>query len=224
MKLAVIFSGDIESIKTVSEVIKEKHEIKYLAVIHSKNPDDYIFHTPNLGLTLFQAESMGFQLVSKESKNEEDLKILLRGLDIEGVACGVVSNKNKKQLIEKACKELNLKLLTPLWKINKEKLLKESVKDSYEIIITAINEKFDEEWLGRNVDEKCVGDLIELSKKSGINVLGENGEYESLVLDCRLFTRKILITQVEKTRKDNFGILEVKDAKLIEKQSFSGNN
>ncbi len=207
-------------------VLKAKqkgHEIKYLATIHSKNPDSFMYHTPNIGLTLIQSEVMGTQLVSKESKGErekevEDLRILLDGLNVEGVVCGAIASNYQKQRIEKVCKELNLKLLTPLWKMNQEKILKEIIENKFEVIITAVAaEGFDESWLGRKIDDKCIEDLIKLKEKFGINIAGEGGEFETVVLDCPLFTRKILITEFEKIWEGNNGMLDVKNARLIEK-------
>ena len=118
MNLSALFSGGKDSVFAILKAKQEGHEIKYLATVHSKNPDSYMYHTPNIGLTLLQSEAMNIQLVSKESKGEkekevEDLKILLDGLDVEGVVCGAIASNYQKQRVEKVCKELNLKLLTP---------------------------------------------------------------------------------------------------------------
>ena len=223
MILAALFSGGKDSTYAIYQAIKQGHEIKYLATIHSKNPDSYMYHTPNIGLTLLQSEAMNIQLVSKESKGEkerevEDLKILLDGLGIEGVVCGAIASNYQKQRIEKVCKELNLKLISPLWGIDQEKLLRGIIKNKFEVIITAAAaEGFDESWLGRKIDEKCIEDLIKLKNKFGINIAGEGGEFETMVLDCLLFKRKILITKTEKTWKKNSGMFRVIDAKLITK-------
>ena len=223
MKLVALFSGGKDSIMAVLKAKQEGNEIKYLATIHSKNPYSYMYHTPNIGLTLMQSRAMNIQLVSKESsgiKEEEvkDLKILLNNLDVDGVVCGAISSKYQKERVEKVCKELRLKLITPLWNKKPEDLLREMLKEGFEIIITAVAaEGFDENWLGKRIDEGCLKDLIELNKKYGINIVGEGGEMETFVLDCPLFDKKIQITKTEKIWKDNNGIYEIKDAKLIEK-------
>ena len=219
-------SSDLGGKDSTFSIFKTKqagYEIKYLATIHSKNPDSYMFHTPNVGLTLMQSRCLNIQLVSKESSGEKekevkDLEILLNNLDADGVVCGAIASKYQKERIEKVCENLKLKLLTPLWGMNSEELLREIVKSGFEVIITAVAaDGFDESWLGRKIDEKCIEDLIQLNKKFGINVSGDGGEYESLVLDCPLFTKKLVITQAEKIWKGNSGILEIKDAKLIDK-------
>jgi ABC transporter with metal-binding/Fe-S-binding domain ATP-binding protein len=222
MKLAALFSGGKDSVYALFKIMKE-HEIKYLATVHSKNPDSYMYHTANIGLTVLQSEAMNIQLVSKESKGEkekevEDLKILLDGLDIEGAVCGAIASNYQKQRVEEVCKELNLKLLAPLWGMNQEELLKEILKNKFDIIITAVAaEGFDESWLGRKIDEKCIKDLIELNKKFNVNLCGEGGEFETLTLDCPLFSKKILITETEKIWEKNSGMFRVISAKLITK-------
>jgi len=221
MQLIALFSGGKDSLFAIKKAIEQGHEIKYLATVQSKNPDSYMYHTPNIGLTLMQSRCLNIQLVSKQSLGEKekevrDLEILLNNLDADGVVCGAIASRYQKERVEKVCENLRLKVLTPLWGLDQESLIREIVKSGFEVIITAVAaEGFDESWLGRKIDEKCIEDLINLNKKHGISVLGEGGEYESLVLDCPLFSRKIEITKSEKTWKDNAGLMEVKDAKLV---------
>jgi len=223
MQLIALFSGGKDSLFALKKAIEQGHEIKYLATIHSKNPDSYMYHTPNIGLTLMQSRCLSIQLVSKQSLGEKerevkDLEILLNNLDADGVVCGAIASNYQKERVEKVCENLRLKLLAPLWGMNQEELIKEIVKSDFDAIITAVAaEGFDESWLGRKIDEKCIEDLIKLNKKNGVSVIGEGGEYESLVLDCPLFSRKLEITSSEKIWKDNSGILEIKDAKLVNK-------
>jgi diphthine-ammonia ligase len=212
MKLVALLSGGKDSVYALYKAKKEGHEIKYLATIHSKNPDSYMYHTPNIGLTFMQSRAMNIQLVSKESlgikeREIKDLKILLKGLDVDGVICGAIASKYQKDRVENVCKELKLK-----------KLLREMLKEGFEIIITAVAAQgFDENWLGRKIDEDCIKDLIELNKKYGISIVGEGGEMETFVLDCPLFDKKIQITKAEKIWKGNNGMYEIKDAKFVEK-------
>jgi len=139
-------------------------------------------------------------------------------LGVGGVVCGAIASNYQRKRIEKVCKELKLKLLTPLWGKDPEELLREMLKNKFEIIITSVSaEGFDEEWLGRKIDEKCVENLIRLKKKFGVNIAFEGGEAETIVLDCPIFKRKILITKAERVWKGDSGIFEIRDAKLMEK-------
>ena len=166
MNLVALFSGGKDSTKAILEAVKGGHEIKYLATVHCKNPDSFMYHTINIGLTFMQSRCMNIQLISKESfgKKEEELKdleILLNDLDVDGVVCGAIASKYQKERIENVCKKLKLKLLAPLWGKPPEELLKEMVNEGFEIVISAVAaEGFDETWLGRRIDEDCIKDLV----------------------------------------------------------------
>ena len=69
------------------------------------------------------------------------------------------------------------------------------------------------------LDEGAVNELIEYSKKYGINAAGEGGEYESLVLDCPIFSRelKIVDSSVVWNEKERVGHLEIKQVASLPK-------
>lgn len=218
MNLVALFSGSIESVLALLKAKERGHEIKYLATVHAKDGKDYLYQTPSIGLTLMQSQVIKIQLVSKETKNDEefeDLKVLLNGLDCEGVVCGLVGNKKERRIIKKVCKELNLKLLTPLWSLKKDEMLEEIVKNRLEAIITAITDS-DESLLGKIMDEKVIAEL----KSKDCDVFSENGKFEAIVLDCHAFQRSIKITKSEKgwNNETKSGRLVIEDAVLVNKQ------
>ncbi len=223
MKLASLFSGGKDSTFAAYLAKKQGHEIKYLASIVSSNKESFMYHTANIGLVFMQSRASGIQLVSKQTFGEkeyevEDLKILLKGLDIEGVVCGAIESEYQKKRVEKVCNELNLKLFAPLWHRDPEEMLKEMVSSGFEIIITSVAaEGLDKSWLGRKIDESVIKDLVELRKKYEIHIAGEGGEFETFVLDCPLFAKKIQITDSEVKWQNNSGELIIKDAKLVDK-------
>ena len=60
--------------------------------------------------------------------------------------------------------------------------------------------------------------LKELNVKIGFNIAFEGGEAESLVLDCPLFKKKLIIKEAEILEENkNTARLIIKKAKLIEK-------
>jgi asparagine synthase (glutamine-hydrolysing) len=205
----------MESVLALLKAKEKGHEIKYLAAVHAKDGKNYLYQTPNIGLTLMQSQVINIQLVSKEAKSDEDLKVLLNGLNCEGVVCGLVENKKERRIIKKVCKELNLKLLTPLWGLKKGEMLEEVVKNRLEAIITAINDS-DESLLGKIMDEKVIAEL----KSKNCDILSENGKFEAIVLDCHAFQRSIKITKDNKewNNETKSGKLIIEDAVLVNKQ------
>jgi len=226
MRLAALFSGGKDSTYALYKAIQE-YEIKYLVTIFPEREDSWMFHHPCIELTKLQAEAIGIKHITQTTEGEkekelEDLKKVLEKIkdEIDGVVSGAVASKYQKSRIDRICKELRLKSVTPLWNKNSEELLKEEVSSGFEIIIAGVfAEGFDESWLGRKIDEKCIEDLKELNKKYGINLSGEGGEYESLVLFCPIFKKRIEILDSKNVWDDktSSGYLVVKEAKLTDK-------
>jgi len=223
MKLVALFSGGKDSTFAIFKALKEGHTIGYLATVLSKNPESFMYHTANIGLTVFQAESMGMRLVSSECLGEKEKEVheldnLLKGTDAEAVLCGAIRSTYQKTRVAKVCKELKLKLLTPLWHVDEEKYLRELVKAGFEVIITDVAaDGFDESWLGRRIDDKTIDDLLALEKRRKISIVGEGGEYETAVLDCPLFRQRIEVTKAEKVWHGTSGRYVISDAKMIQK-------
>jgi diphthine-ammonia ligase len=64
MKLGVLFSGGKDSTLALHKAA-EKEQITCLITLQSKNPESYMFHTPNIDLAGFQAEALGLPLVAE---------------------------------------------------------------------------------------------------------------------------------------------------------------
>lgn len=223
MKLAALISGGKDSL--YATYLAGKEEIKYIVSIISENPESYMFHVPNAEFVKEQAKAMDISLIQKFTKGEKeeellDLKGVLSNLEIDGIVAGAVESNYQKERLEKICSELGLQLIIPLWHKNPEELLREMLADEFEIIITAVAAPpLDEKWLGRKIDEKCIFELIELNKKYDIHLVGEGGEFETFVLDCPLFKKKLKIIKAEKqwNNKTKSGWLKINKVELLNK-------
>ncbi|MEM7821333.1 MAG: TIGR00289 family protein [Candidatus Aenigmatarchaeota archaeon] len=230
MKVAVLFSGGKDSTYSAFLLSKQGYKIEYLVTILPKAQDSWMFHFPCIELTKLQAKALGIKhLIEKtEGKKEKELEDLKNALEkiknkVEGVVSGCIASSYQKNRIYKICLDLGLKHITPLWHRNSEELLREEIDSGFDIIITGIfSEGFNKNWLGRRIDEKTIEDLITLSRKYGVNLSGEGGEYESLTLDCPIFKKKIKILDYEKiwNERSSSGYLVVKDAILENKVSL----
>jgi uncharacterized protein (TIGR00290 family) len=110
---------------------------------------------------------------------------------------------------------LGIKSFSPLWHKDPELLLRDQVKAGFHIIIVGVfAEGFDAIWLGRTIDEKTIDSLVCLQKKHGINIAGEGGEYETLVLSGPLFSKRLVIDESETQWNRDSGVFQVKTAHL----------
>jgi diphthine-ammonia ligase len=223
MRVAALVTGGKDSALALYRALKLGYEVKFLVTIIPKREDSWMFHFPNIHLTDFFAKAVEIPLVKAETvgiKETElkDLKNLLATLDIEGVVSGAISSRYQKERIDKVCRELNLKSIAPLWQEDSMQLLKEIINLDFEVIIVGVYAYgFNQSWLGRKINSTTIKNLVELNDKYQISLVGEGGEYETLVLDAPFFKKRIQVLQTERNWENDSGYLLVKEAKLIEK-------
>ena len=223
MRVAALVTGGKDSALALYRALKLGYEVNFLVTIIPKREDSWMFHFPNIHLTDFFAKAVEIPLVKAETvgiKETElkDLKNLLATLDIEGVVSGAISSRYQKERIDKVCRELNLKSIAPLWQEDSMQLLKEIINLDFEVIIVGVYAYgFNQSWLGRKINSTTIKNLVELNDKYHISLVGEGGEYETLVLDAPFFKKRIQVLQTERNWENDSGYLLVKEAKLIEK-------
>jgi len=223
MDVAVLASGGKDSSLALYNVLRDGHFVKYLVSMFPLNDDSWMFHYPNIRLVKLFAEAAEIPLESAETlgvkeKEVKDLKLLLERLDIDAVVSGAIASIYQKSRIEKICKQLNLKCICPLWNEEPINVLRNLMKLKFEVLITGVSAYgFNIEWLGKKISQSLVDELLELNKKYGISIIGEGGEYETLVLDAPFFKKKIKIVQAESFWRSQSGYFRIKKAKLENK-------
>lgn len=225
MKLAALFTGGKDSTYAIHLAKQSGHEITGLITLKSKNDYSYMFHTPAIELTELQAESMNLPISFSETAGEKEKELIdlenaikkaKDQFEFEGIITGALFSEYQSSRIQAIADKLNLKVVNPLWHKNQEDEMQELLDNEFEFILTAIaGEGFKGEWLGKVVDQKMFDELKALNLKIGINVAFEGGEAESLVLDCPLFIKKLVLEQTEIIEEnENTARLIIKKAKL----------
>lgn len=226
MKLVSLFSGGKDSTLATYNAIEAGNEIKFL-LSFIPDKESYMFHYPNIKLAKISAEAMNIPIIMKESSKDKDgeikdlkreINILKKMYGIEGVCVGAVSSNYQYDRVKKICDELNLKVFAPYWKKNHTDLIREAINLNFRILIVGVYaDGFDETWLGRELDLKALYDLKTLENKFRINIGGEGGEYETYVIDCPLFKKRIIIEESEKVWDKVRGEFLIKKVKLVDK-------
>jgi len=225
--IAALLSTGKDSVYAIHLMKKQGYDVRCLIAINPKNKDSFMYHSPTLEIAKMQAHALGIRLLLIQSKGEKETELaeLNRGLmlakkmfSIEGVVSGALFSNYQRERIEKVCENHSLRHFAPFWHMDQENYLKNLVKVGVKAIITKVaclglNEK----WLGREIDLNAISELSKLNEKYGVNVAGEGGEYESLVLDAPLFKEKIVIKFTKKMFGENSGEIEVTSAKLVKK-------
>jgi ABC transporter with metal-binding/Fe-S-binding domain ATP-binding protein len=223
MRVAALFSGGKDS--TYAAHIAEEHgsEVAFLVSIEPARPDSWMFHSVNIYLAPLLAEAMGKRHISAATSGEkeeelDDLAAVLCGLGVEGVVSGAVASTYQRRRVDAICGRLGLTHVAPLWGRRQEEVLAEEAAAGMKIIVTAVAAMgLDGSWLGRALDEEAIRGLIGLGERYGLNVCGEGGEYESLVLDAPWFSSRLEIIEASAEWDGSSGVYRVKRAELVSK-------
>jgi diphthine-ammonia ligase len=224
MKLGVLFSGGKDSAFACLRAM-EKEEVTCLITILPVNPESYLFHTPNIGLTPLQAKAAGLPLVTVESGGIEEAEVadLSRAISlavekhgIEGVVTGAIHSVYQATRIQKACHDLDLWCFNPLWQREQEEYLEEVVSSGFRFLISGVSAApFDEAWLGREVDRRAADELKTLARRHRMNPAGEGGEYETFVFDAPFFRKRIEVLRASRVYHGDHGIFRIEEARLV---------
>ncbi len=223
MRLAALVSGGKDSVLALYRAQQMGHSIEVLATMIPRRSDSYMFHHPNIHMTDYLSKALEIPLVHAETsgikeKELEDLKKLLAFLDVEGVVTGAIASSYQKDRIDKLCDEIGIKSVAPLWHQDPLVIMNELLDMKFKVIIVGVYAHgLDEKWLGREITNESLEELVELNGRFQISLVGEGGEYESLVLDAPIFKKYIEIVEAHASYENGSGVLTIKEAKLVDK-------
>ncbi|VDM95156.1 unnamed protein product [Thelazia callipaeda] len=223
MKVVGLVSGGKDSCLNLLRCIEFGHEITCIANLYPpldgrEEIDSYMYqsvaqtglqlYSEACDLPLYRHEIRGKPIevgaLYKETVDDEveDLYELLSHIkqkhpDVQAVSSGAILSNYQKNRVENVCQRLDLKPLTYLWNADQIALFHEIISSGIEAVIVKVATLgLSTEHLGKTLIE--VKDiLLNLNDRYGVHVCGEGGEYETFVLDCPLFKKRIVLDETK---------------------------
>lgn len=223
MRLAALFSGGKDSTYAIYLAENMGHVVEVLLTFLPQSIDSYLFHYPNIHLTPLQAEAMGRHHIIYPVAGMDEEEALKRALSevagrVDGVVAGALASSYQRERMKRAAEKHGFTVLTPLWGQNPGELLRQMLRNGFEIMVVAVAAAgMDRSWLGRILDEEAVKELEALSERHGVNPAGEGGEMETMVLDCPLFRKRIKPLEKSVVWRGVYGYLRIERAVLVDK-------
>jgi diphthine-ammonia ligase len=224
MKVAVLFSGGKDSTFALWCAQMHGWDVDSLVTVFPESEDSWMFHYPGVKWTRLQAQTIGIPqtIIRTQGVKEKELEDLSNGLGklatqsgIEGIVSGAVASEYQRTRLDNICEGLGLKSFAPLWHKNQERLLKEQIECGFKIIMTACNALgLDAKWLGRELGEFELAELVMLNKKYGLNVAFEGGEAETFVTGAPLFKGHLSIVRSAPRWRGESGYLDIEEIQL----------
>ncbi|RLM59623.1 diphthine--ammonia ligase [Halobellus sp. Atlit-31R] len=230
-----LFSGGKDSSWALYRALEDGLTVSHLLTVHP-GEDSYMYHVPETRLASLAAESLGIPLVEVEpgdlgaadvadagAQGDRELEPLEAALvdhrteldgDFAGVTAGAVESEFQTSRIRGMCDRLDIDLFAPLWQRDPRDLAEAMLEAGFEIRIVQVAARgLDESWLGRTLDADALAELVELDARYGVHVLGEGGEFETLVTDGPHMDRPIEL-EYETVWDGTRGHVRVTDARL----------
>lgn len=229
-----LFSGGKDSSWALYRALETGRNVERLVTVHP--PDDsFMFHAPATELATLAARSIGIPLVDvhltdadpgpvtdvggQGDREIEPVEAALRDLapelgGIDGLVAGAVASEYQTSRIRTMADRLGADLFTPLWREDPAAIADRMLADGFDVLVVAVAaEGLDESWLGRRLDRAAFGELKRLKREYGVHLLGEGGEFETLVTDAPHMDRPIDLT-AETVWLGDRGTLRITDARL----------
>ena len=219
MKVAASWSGGKDSCLACYKAIAQGYDVTNIVT--------FIWETPSLAhplpLIALQSKALGIKQIEAKVKEPyfeqyiETLSRLIKENGIEGIVTGDIYfvDSSHRNWMDDVCKELSIEIIKPLWDVDRYEILNELISRGFKAVFTCAKQPwFDEKWLGRELDWKCLNDLKELREKYGIDLCGEFGEYHTMMIDGPIFKEAIEISKFSKEKQDNVHFMRVIESYL----------
>ncbi len=228
VKIAALFSGGKDSCLALWKILQQGYDVCCLVSILPARSDSFMYHRPEKKVLELQSKALGIPLIVEKTRGEKEKelaelkKVLIEAkkrFGVQGIVSGALYSNYQRKRIQKICYSLQLKLFSPLWHKKQGEELHELVDNGFVFVFTKIAAMgLGKEWLGKQIGKKEIAELENLNKKIGLNVAGEGGEFESLVLDAPNYCKRIRIVSAQTIMRNEFsGELKIKKAVLEEK-------
>ena len=150
-------------------------------------------HLINLGKSvetlLLAGVSVVVERLPRGREREETIR-LLRRLGVSEIVAGDVYVEDHLRYMEGIAGEVGAKLYEPLWGMDTEELLHREMEAGIVTLVTGADERLSS-WVGRLLSKDNAGELASEAKRLGLDPLGEQGEYHTLVVNSPVHSRRL---------------------------------
>ncbi|EEB09344.1 endoribonuclease [Schizosaccharomyces japonicus yFS275] len=216
MRVVALISGGKDSCFNMMNCVQQGHEIVALANLYPQTNtdeiDSYMYQTVGHNVIPLYADCMGVPIYREpitgktidqnlsyqktDNDETEDLFRLLKRVktehpEVEAVSVGAILSNYQRTRVENICQRLGLVSLSFLWNRDQRELLEEMVQSElHAILIKVAAIGLNDRDLGKSLAE-MQQKLLTLHSRFDLHPCGEGGEYETLVLDCPLFKKRL---------------------------------
>jgi diphthine-ammonia ligase len=221
MTVTALVSGGKDSVYAAYLADTQGWPVDELVTLEPADPESMMYHTPNLDLVALQAAAWGKRhraVPAPGAGDVAELSALTAALgDRAGpVVVGAIASSYQWARVVRVADALGRRVYAPLWRVDPARVVREEISAGLDIrLVHLAAEPLSPDLLGRRLDLPLLEELERRSRSvRRLNVAGEGGEYETLVVDAPFFRQRIDLEEVERSVAATTARLVVARAKL----------
>ncbi|HTP55986.1 MAG TPA: diphthine--ammonia ligase [Thermoplasmata archaeon] len=225
MTVTALVSGGKDSVYAAYLAECQGWPVDELVTVRPDDPDSMLFHTPNLDLVALQARAWGRRhrtVRARGSGEAAELAALEEAIAGTGgpVVTGAIASSFQWSRIVRLADRAGRWVYAPLWRRPAARVVQEEIAAGLEIVLVHLAaDPLPAAWVGRRLDGPCLEELGRVSDGGRrMNVAGEGGEYETVVVDAPFFASRLEIDARQTVVSGTTARLDISSAHLKRKE------
>jgi len=233
MDVAILYSGGKDSTFAIEHAKNKGWNIKYLISIKPTRKDCFLFHYATIEQTKDIAKMLQIPhfyakcKVADPAKEAGIIRDIIEGnqrtlknrrflgprkfgefsreMKVDAVVLGGTGlQETQLKSIQNALRPLNVEAFASHSGEEHDLVMEEMLKKGYEILITQIASDGLKDWLGKKITKENFPQLKKDSIKYGFHIGFEGGYADTLVIDCPMFPKRLIIEDMSVIFEDDY--------------------
>ena len=215
MDVAILYSGGKDSTFAIQHAKDKGWNIKYLISVKPTRKDCFLFHYATVEQTKDIAKMLEiphFYLKCRVADPVKEANIVKeavesnqRKLKVDAVVLGGTGlQETQLKSIQNALRPLNVEAFASHAGEEHDLIVEEMLDKGYEIMITQIASDGLNDWLGKKITRENFPQLKKDSIKYGFHIGFEGGYADTLVTDCPLFAKQLVVEDMSIIYEDKY--------------------
>ena len=215
MDVAILYSGGKDSTFAIQHAKDKGWSIKYLISVKPTRKDCFLFHYATVEQTKELAKILDiphFYVKCRVADPVREAKIVRdiveknqKRLRVDAVVLGGTGlQETQLKSIQDALRPLKVEAFASHAGEEHDIVMQEMLDKGYEIMITQIASDGLKEWLGKSITKENFSQLKKDSVKYGFHIGFEGGYADTLVTDCPLFSKRLVVEDMSVIFEDDY--------------------
>ncbi|MDO8473259.1 MAG: diphthine--ammonia ligase [Dehalococcoidia bacterium] len=222
IKVATFWSGGKDSCLACYKAMQQGHDVAFLINLLQEDGKRTLSHLLDRRLIDMQSFLTGIPLmqrnVTRENQEAEYASVIeeARREGVRGCVFGDIAQRAHRDWLESVCHIAGVEAIFPLWEADRQEIIREFIAAGFEAVVVAVKGRImGQDWLGRNLNEQFVSDVVELQKTVNLDLCGEWDEYHTLVTAGPLFKQRIKVTLAQPVLRDEYWYADILGYEIV---------